>query len=336
MTDVSANAGDTARIAQGYRRFAAVEAATVSPSYAELARAVADDPEILRLLAAQPVGKRQPNLLFAAVRYLHGTARTAEEFRGWVLGDRQRVTATMRARATQTNEPARCAALLPLLDRIGGPLALIEAGASAGLCLYPDRYRYDYGGTVVGPDSAVQLSCATTGEGPVPRRLPEVVARIGIDLNPLDPGDPGDLAWLRALIWPGPTAAARLERLEAAAAIAVREPARMLTGDIVDRLPEAVALVPGGCTTVVFHTAVMPYLPRERRAAFVERVRAAPVRWIAQEGPGALPGVDVQLPDPDQARGRLVLSLDGRPVAWTAPHGGRIDWLPGASGTIGG
>ena len=26
----------------------------------------------------------------------------------------------------------------------------------------------------------------------------------------------------------------------------------------------------------------------------------------------------------------FVLSLDGRPLAHTAPHGGRLDWLPGA------
>jgi hypothetical protein len=33
--------------------------------------------------------------------------------------------------------------------------------------------------------------------------------------------------------------------------------------------------------------------------------------------------------------GRFVLSLDGRPPAWTAPHGGRIDWFAAGRGTIG-
>ena len=37
------------------------------------------------------------------------------------------------ARRTQTNEPARCAVLLPALAQLPQPLALIEAGASAGL-----------------------------------------------------------------------------------------------------------------------------------------------------------------------------------------------------------
>ena len=72
MTDEELN-----RIAGGYRAFVS-EAAASSPLYARLAADVADDPDILRFLAALPVGKRQPNLLLAALRYLAvppGTAR---------------------------------------------------------------------------------------------------------------------------------------------------------------------------------------------------------------------------------------------------------------------
>lgn len=326
---------ETARIAEGYRRFAEVEAAPVSPRYAELSRAVGGDEEILRFLAAMPVGKRQPNLLFAALQYLHGRAPDAAELHGWVCDDAGGLRATMLERATQTNEPARCTALLPVLDALPGPLALLEVGASAGLCLYPDRYSYDYDGVRVGPESPVRLRCLTSGDGPVPRGLPEVVARIGIDLNPLDPGDPDVRAWLRALVWPGPSAADRLARLDAAIEVAARERPRLLAGDLVERLPEAVELAPPGSTVVVFHTAVLPYVPRERRAAFERLAGSLPVRWIAQEGLGALPDVAAQLPDPDGAHGRFVLSLDGRPLAWTAPHGGRIDWLPGAAEIIG-
>ena len=50
----------------------------------------------------------------------------------------------MLKRTTQTNEPARCAVFLPLLTGLPQPLALIEVGASAGLCLLPDRYGYDW------------------------------------------------------------------------------------------------------------------------------------------------------------------------------------------------
>jgi hypothetical protein len=323
---------DRARIAGGYRRFAEVEAAEASPRYAELALAVAGDEDVLGFLAALPVGKRQPNLLFAAVQFLHGTPANPEELRRAVLRDGDRLRATMLARATQTNEAARCTALLPLLAQLDGPLALIEVGAAAGLCLYPDRYSYDYDGVPVGPRSPVHLSCVTSGPVPVPSGLPDVVARVGIDLNPLDPADDDTRAWLRALIWPGPTAADRRARLDAAAAIAAREPARMLAGHLLDRLPEAVEQLPGGCTPVVFHTAVLPYVPGTERESFVELVRSLPVRWIAQEGPGVLAPVDAGLGAPDEAAGRFVLSLDGRPLAWTAPHGGRLDWFPDGEG----
>jgi hypothetical protein len=319
------------RLARGYRAFAEVEAAEASPLYARLAVAVAEDEAILRFLAGLPAGKRQPNLLFAAVQYLHGTADGVATFRRWVTEDADRVRTTMLARATQTNEPARCTALLPLLDAVPGPLALIEVGASAGLCLYPDRYAYDYDGTRLGPASPVLLTCRVRGDGPLPSRLPDVRARLGIDLNPLDVTDPDVRAWLRALVWPGPHAAARLARLDAAAEIARCEPPRILAGDLIERLPDALELVPPGCTPVVFSTAVLIYLPRARRQQFAELVRSLPVRWIAQEGPGALPDVAAALPPGEEAHGRFLLSLDGAPLAWTAPHGGGIDWLPGAA-----
>jgi hypothetical protein len=102
----------------------------------------------------------------------------------------------------------------------------------------------------------------------------------------------------------------------------------MLRGDLVDRLSDALEHVPAGSTAVVFHTAVLPYVPSDRKAAFVALVRDLGVRWIAQEGQGALPDVDAQLPE--EARGRFVLSADGRALAWTAPHGGRVDWFAGA------
>jgi hypothetical protein len=74
----------------------------------------------------------------------------------------------------------------------------------------------------------------------------------------------------------------------------------------------------------------LPAGPEDLRRVVVEdghrlRTTNLPVRWIAQEGPGALP--DVEAAAPGEARGRFLLSMDGRPVAWTAPHGGRIDWL---------
>ena len=86
--------------------------------------------------------------------------------------------------------------------------------------------------------------------------------------------------------------------------------------------------MPDGATPVVMHTALLPYVGSARRAAFVERVRSLPVRWVAQEGAGMVPGTGE--PYPGGWGPYFVLSLDGRPLARTAPHGGRLDWLPEA------
>jgi hypothetical protein len=318
---------EPARIADGYRGFVE-DVADESPAYSRLAAAVADDVDVLRFLADLPTGKRNPPLLFAALRFLGGVPADGAELHERVLGDGDRLRDTMLTRATQTNEPARCAALLPVLAAIGGPLALVEVGTSAGLCLYPDRYSYEYDGRPVGERRPVHLRCSTTGPVPIPTGLPEVVARIGVDLNPLDVTDAGDLSWLRSLVWPGPVEADRLARLDAAAAVAAQEPPTLLAGDLVDRLPDALDLVPEGATPVVMHTALLPYVGSSRRAEFVDRVRSLPVRWVAQEGAGMVPGTG--RPFPGGWGPYFVLSLDGRPLAHTAPHGGRLDWLPDA------
>jgi hypothetical protein len=315
---------DLEQIAEGYRAFVE-EAAEESPAYSSLAAAVADNHDVLRYLAALPADKRQPALFLAALRFLGGVPADGADLRRRVAEDAERLRATMLSRATQTNEPARCTALLPLLATIDGPVALIEVGTSAGLCLYPDRYSYEYDGRPVGQRRPVHLYCATSGDVPVPSRLPEVVARVGVDLDPVDVADADQRAWLRTLVWPGPREAERLERLDAAAAVVAEDPPTLLRGDLVDRLDDALGFVPAGAIPVVMHTALLPYVPEKRRTAFVERVRQLPVRWLAQEAPGLVPGTGERRPG--GWGNYFVLALDGRPLARTAPHGGRLDWL---------
>ena len=311
---------------QRYRDFAEEAAAGGSPSYAALATAAAADRDVVAFLDGLPPRKRQPNLLLGALQYLHGAPADAAALHRAVVEDPGTLRATMLARATQTNEAARCTALVPLLAGLDQPVGLIEVGASAGLCLYPDRWSYDYDGRPVGGPSPVHLTCRTSGAVPVPDRLPEVAARIGVDLNPLDPADPDTRAWLRALIWPEHTD--RRTRLDAALDVAAAEPATMLRGDLLHLLPEAVAALPAGCTPVVVHTAVLAYLPPPAREDFTALVAELGVRWISQEGATVLPRVAAQLPaGVEPGPGRFVLALDGRPVALGAPHGGVLEWL---------
>ncbi|GHF76761.1 hypothetical protein FHX82_002611 [Amycolatopsis bartoniae] len=313
--------------ADRYSRFAHFEAKGHSPLYQELASGVAADAEMLALLDdSLPKPKRQPNLLLAAVRLCHGVAADYGQFRGWVLDDPEPVLEIMRTHSTQTNEPARTAAMLPILSRIEGPVALVEVGASAGLCLYPDRFHYDFDGHQVGPESSpVRIRCAVEGPVPLPERLPEVVWRAGIDLNPLDVRNEDDVAWLRALIWPEETE--RQERLSAAVEIARAEPPLLFTGDLLSTLDSVVARAPEDATVVVFHTAVLNYLSPEGRESFYRKAMDLPVTWISQEAGGAFPEINAKVPEQRSDKALFVLAVSGEPIALTEPHGGWLRWF---------
>jgi hypothetical protein len=308
-------------IAAIYAEFAAREAHGVSRAYERLSLAVSRDDELLALLGTLPPNKRQPNLLFGVVRLLGGPVEDSAAFHDYTVANWPAIEAEMRTRATQTNEPGRCAALLPVLAALRQPLALLEVGASAGLCLYPDRYAYRYGDHVIGSAEPI-LECVATGMPP-PTGLPEVVWRAGLDLNPLRVTDPADVAWLDALIWPEHTH--RRARLRAAAAVVAAEPPLIVRGDLVDDLPALAAQAPASATLVVFHTSVMYQVPAPQREAFVDVVRGLPGHWIANEAPGVVP-YDALPKPPDEAL-HNVLALDGTPLAWTRSHGQALVWF---------
>lgn len=324
-----------------YGKFARLEASGTSPIYTAWAEGVAADDEVIALLLELPRPKRQANLLFAAARHLGAGEGTYADLRAWLLRHWNDVRELMLARSTQTNEAGRCATLLPALARIPGPLALMEVGASAGLCLYPDRYSYRFTVTgAVGAEfaqsttldpadgpSAVVLDCELTNIS-VPERLPEVAWRAGIDLNPLDITDVDQREWLTSLIWPEHEA--RRERLLAAASIAAADPPHLVRGDLLDTVESLLAEVPAGTQPVVFHSAVLAYVDAEVRACFASLMRSRDdVVWISNEGAGVLPDTPAQLETLGvEADGRFVLSVDGRAVALTGPHGQSYTGLP--------
>ncbi|GAA2714285.1 DUF2332 domain-containing protein [Micromonospora olivasterospora] len=308
-------------VSAGFVEFARREARGVSPAYERLALAVSRDEDLLALLGTLPPAKWQPNLLFGVVRFLGGPVDEPDAFRDYTIANWPAVEAQLRVRATQTNEAGRCAVLLPVLAALPQPLALLEVGASAGLCLYPDRYAYRYGDHLVGTGEPV-LECAATGLTP-PDGVPEVVWRAGLDLNPLDVTDAADVAWLDALIWPEHTH--RRARLRAAAAVAAAEPPLLVRGDLVDDLAALAARAPAGATLVVFHTSVLYLVPAPRRRAFASVVRDLPGHWIANEAPEVLPYEG--LPEQPGEALHNVLALDGRPLAWTRGHGQAITWF---------
>src|SRR5690625_3707604 len=131
-------------LADRYRRFARREARGVSLVYEPWAVAVAGGDVGPSPLNTPPPGQQPPDLGLAAAR-LDGADSTYGSFRPPGAPRWEEVRGTISARATQTNEAGRCAVLLPFLAELPQPLALIEVGASAGLCLLPDRYSYRSG-----------------------------------------------------------------------------------------------------------------------------------------------------------------------------------------------
>ncbi|HKP08763.1 MAG TPA: DUF2332 family protein, partial [Microbacterium sp.] len=213
-------------VVERYGRFARDEAPGRSALYAEWAHGVAADPELAAILARIPATRRQPPLVFAVTRMLGAPETALPAWADWLREHADEVVGAASVRRLQTNEPQRCAALVPALATVPGPLALLELGASGGLCLYPDRYSYRYrasdGVVALDPEdgaSTVVLECEVTGEPPL--RLPDVVWRAGIDLEPLDAADEDDRRFLTSLAWPGERG--RADRIAAALDIAAAD-----------------------------------------------------------------------------------------------------------------
>lgn len=260
----------------------------------------------------------------------------AAVFVATVAHHRDRITART-ADPVQTNEVGRSAALLGGYLAIaagpgrGMPLRLLEVGASAGLNLRFDHFRYEAGGQAFGPASS-PVRFAEPWDGPSPRLdfALEVRERRGCDLRPLDPSRPADRRWLRACVWADQPH--RLERLDAALQVAATVPAVVEEGDAPTWLEAQLARPTPGSATVVVHSIVAQYLPPAARERLDEVVRDAgrratpgtPVAWLRME-PASSTEAEVRLtswPAPTPVRSRL--------LAHCAFHGPPIRWHPDA------
>lgn len=321
---------DAAAVRERYARFALVEAPGRSELYRDWAAGIAGDAGTQAVLARIPAAHRQPPLVFAVTRLLGAPEIDYPTWAEWLHAHAEEVVAECGRRSLQTNEPLRCAALLPALALIPGPLALLEVGASAGLCLYPDRYNYRYrredGSAVAvepaeGP-STVTLTCDLRGERTPPLALPDVVWRAGIDLSPLDPADPQTEAWLTGLVWPGEPG--RAARVRDALAIAASDPPLMVAGDAADTIARVAALAPPEATLVVTTPGVLAYIPWVQRHAAIAAAQAAG-RWVTIDDPSLHDAWTAPV-DPDAWPGGFAVALDGDIVAAADPLGGWLEW----------
>ncbi|WP_110588263.1 DUF2332 domain-containing protein [Microbacterium suaedae] len=312
-----------------YERFAREEAPGRSELYAEWAAGVADDDSIARILAPLPSPHRQPPVVFAVTRMLGAPLAGYAEWARFVRENADRVVAECAARTTQTNEPLRCAPLVLALERVRGPIALIEIGASAGLCLYPDRYAYRFrgeDGEAARGSGPVRLDCEMRGGIRAPERLPDIAWRAGIDVQPRDARDPDDRAWIAGLVWPGETQ--REQRIGAALDVVAADPPLLVAGDAAEPgvLADLVARAPEDATVVITTPGVLPHVPRAARTWLIDEIRRLPARWITIDSPALHDAWDPPIAA-DRWDG-FVLALDSRPLAAVDPLGGWAHAVP--------
>src|SRR4051812_11597461 len=309
-------AGRTRTLAQVYRQFGEIDAAETSPVYERVAIALSESDEALRAIGAAPARKRQPAVILAALHDLalagrapalaaaHAAAdadAAADAAIDTLLRMTDSVIATAVRRRTRTNETGRGAVLYPAIAeaarRVGAnAVGLIDVGCSAGLNLNVDHVgiTYSSGQSLGDPSSPVQLSSSIVGDRPIPARaMPSVVARVGIDVDPVDVTDADDARWLRACL--SPDQPERVARLDAEIALAATDPPMLLQGNAVEVLPDAFSQVPADALPVVITTWALSPLSLEDRLRFLHRLDEAashrPVAWVSVEGVGVAPAV---------------------------------------------
>ncbi|MFD3399087.1 DUF2332 domain-containing protein [Kribbella sp. NPDC058693] len=188
-------------------------------------------------------------------------------------------------------------AIAEVARRVGaGAIGLIDVGCSAGFNLNVDRAGITYGNgqTLGNPSSPVQVSASIVKEQAVPTHaMPEVVARIGIDPEPIDTSDADEARWLRACL--PPDQPEQIARLEGELELAASAPPFLMQGDALELLPDALARVPADALPVVTTTWALSDLPLESRLRFLQCLDAAatnrPVAWVSVEGVGVAPAI---------------------------------------------
>lgn len=326
---------------------------TTSPLYRCLSRTVAATGQLLDLACQGRPGQYPTFLFFGAVHLLllAGTEHPLARFYPSIAGERAlppegagpalvsfgrdhaaELAETIRTRLVQTNQVQRAIGLRlglsVIADEVPGPVHVIEVGTSAGLNLRFGRYGYRLNGRRFGdPASPVQLAAECHGQQPEPDldRQPAIASVLGIDLQPVDPAERADRAWLQALVWPENHRQRAL--LTTALELAAADPPPILAGDVIDVLPGIAGALPAGQPRVVFHAATRMHVPTSRLAAFdaaIERAGDTGPLWrlSIEDAPQATSqprtarqGTALQLRRPGAAAAETIAIVDGH-LAW--------------------
>jgi hypothetical protein len=228
----------------------------------------------------------------------------------------------------QTNEVGRSGSLLCGFGLIAArtklPLRLLEIGASAGLNLRWDRYRYEWQTSAWGdPASPVRFQDVFVGDAPeIPPSI-EIASRAGCDLSPVDATSAEGRLTLLSYVWADQLN--RIRQLDAAIKIASTLSCVIEKKSAADWLAGRLAEPAPGVATVVFHSVVWQYIPAQEQQKIVQIIEEAgrrasalaPLAWLKMEP--AEKRAEVRL--------RLYPGFSDRAIATTRPHAPSIHWL---------
>jgi hypothetical protein len=245
-----------------------------------------------------------------------------------VLAKQQETLRPLVKRPVQTNEVARCGALLPGFIEIASqtkvPLRLLELGASAGLNLRWDQYRYEYSSGDWGPiDSPVQILDAQSSGRLHLDLAPKISTRSGCDIHPVDPTTKDGQLTLQSYVWADQIR--RHELLRSALEVAQNVSCEVQHAHAGEWIPRQLNVETRGVCSTIFHSIVLQYLSEEERERVTAAIRLAgeaasdvsPLAWLRME------------PGSDQTEIRLQVWPKGidRVIATAGYHGSGVRWL---------
>lgn len=229
----------------------------------------------------------------------------------------------------QTNEVGRSAAMVGgylEVAAMGLPLRVLEVGASAGLNLLFDRYRYDAVEGGLGPTDS-PLAFDRPWVSATPRLDVDLVVaeRRGSDVAPIDCTSDEGRQRLRSFVWADQPE--RLARLDAAVAVGRHDPPTVDRASAAAWAVEQLAEPVAGVATVLSHSIVLQYLGAGERRELLGAIEGAgarasaqaPVAWLRLEPGGDQ--AELRLTTWPGGRSRLLATsaYHGPPVAWRRP-----------------
>ncbi len=228
----------------------------------------------------------------------------------------------------QTNEVGRSAALLggflEVAHRTHLPLRILEIGASAGLNLRWDRYRYESSQGAWGDETSEVRFVHSFEIPPAMNRSAAVVERKGCDLQPVNPTSVEGALTLRSFIWADQLG--RLALLDGAIQVASDLPIEVERLDAAAFLQRELATRADGVATVVYHSVFMQYVDEAGR----ERLEAAIAGARRRASPHA-PVYHLRLEPGARTEARFEVRLDDQLLGTSLAHGTGVRWLEDSS-----